>query len=230
MNSHPSPDDYNMGGSNQFPNMGGPMPGYNQFGQNTSTGQPGNSPGFQDGSNAFFGQMPFPGMYQPQMPLPQDKTELSNEQYKHYVSKCLISVMLNKVQHDIKEQMKMQTFMQQQQFMQNIQNNPNQDQPEGFSGTQTQVNFEVNEKNDTLISKSPKKKKKVSQKKSNKKSSNHGKLVSKTFSNHLQCLYAFVTQSLKKIKTMKVRERSKKKKKLKEKKPKKTKMMSQRLL
>ena len=229
MNSHPIPDGNNMGGSNQFPNMGGPMPGYTQFGQNTSTGQPGNSPGFQDGSNAFFGQMPFPGMYQPQMPLPQEKTELSNEQYQQYMSKCLISVMLNKVKH-VQEQMKMQMFMQQ--FKQNIQNNPNQNQPEGFPGTQSQMNTEVNEKNDTSTSKSPKKKKKVSQKKSNKKSSNHGKLVSKKFANHLLRLYAFVTQSLKKIKTMKVREKSKKEKKLKEKKPKakKTKMMSQRLL
>ena len=161
-----------MGRSNQFPNMGGPMPGYIQFGQNTSKRQPGNSPGFQDGSNAFFGQMPFPDMYQPQMPTPQDKTGWSNEQYKQYVSKCLISVMLNKVQHT-QEQMKMQMFMQQ--FKLNFQNNPN-----------------------------------------------YGKLVSKMFANHFQRLYAFVTQSLKKIKTMKVREKRPKAKK--------TKMMSQRLL
>ena len=224
-----------MGGFDQFPNRGSFTTGSTQCGQNMPTGQPENSPSFQDGSNPFLNQTPPLNMYQPQMPMPQEKTGYSNEQYQKYVSKCLISFMLNKAQHNMQEFMRMQ-FLMQHPFMQNFQNNTSQNQPGGFSGTQTQMNTKVNEKDDKSSGKSPKNKQ-APQKKSKKKSSNHGKLVLKTFANHLQCLYAFVTQILKKIKTMKVREKNKKEKKvkekkLKEKKPetKKAKMMGQRLL
>ena len=162
-----------MGGSNQLLNMGSSMTGFTHCGQNMPTGQPGNSPSLQDGSNQFLNQMSSPNMYQPQMPMPQEKTGLSNEKYQQYVSKCLISFMLNKVQH-MQEHMKMQFFMQHP-FMQNFQNNTSQNQPGGFSGTQTQMNTKVNEKDDKSSGKSPMKKKQAPQK----KSSNHGKLVFK---------------------------------------------------
>ena len=113
MNLYSSPDDNDMEGFNQFLNISGPMPGFTQFEQNMPMRQPKNSPSFHDSADTFLSHMSSIGMYQPQMPMSQKDTGLSNEQYQQYLNKYLIGVMLNKVQHNIKEQMKMKTFLQQ---------------------------------------------------------------------------------------------------------------------